>query len=90
MKQDGFVAERASTQEVLATIGQTFESDKYLMCPHTACGVVAASKLNLLGPRTVCLVTAHPAKFHEAVARAVSDVPPLPLELEQLEVFFSC
>lgn len=86
MRADGFVARSATTEEALSTIRNTFQDDRYLMCPHTACGVVAASKLNLLTPRTVCLVTAHPAKFYESVGRAVSDLPPLPQELEELKV----
>ena len=42
----------------------------YLLCPHSAVGVHAADKLGMLKEgRTVCLATAHPAKFPEATDR---------------------
>lgn len=42
------------------------------MCPHTATAVVAANALKLPPHRTVCLATAHPAKFEEATQLALT------------------
>jgi threonine synthase len=92
MHADGFLSESATSEEALEVIRETFKNHNYLLCPHTACGVVAASKLNKLSDNnndniTVCLATAHPAKFYESVCKAVGgDLPPLPVELEQLKV----
>jgi threonine synthase len=46
------------------------EAHGYLLCPHSAVGVHAADSLSMLQKgRTVCLATAHPAKFPEATER---------------------
>lgn len=79
-----FLSERASSAETLAVIGQYWSQHKYLLCPHTACGYVAAQKLSLPG-KMVCLATAHPGKFYDAVGRAVSPLPPLPKELAAVQ-----
>ncbi len=53
--------------------------------PHTAVGVAAARRLeNAPGP-VVILSTAHPAKFPDAVARAIGSPPPVPPRLAGLE-----
>jgi threonine synthase len=62
----------------LETIGSFNRETGYLLDPHTAVGVRAA--LDLLPPDTarVCLATAHPAKFGDAVEQAVGTAAPVP------------
>ena len=63
-------ARRVDTDETLETIRKTWERFGYLVDPHTAVGVAAAAHARSDGP-VVCLATAHPAKFPDAVDRAI-------------------
>jgi threonine synthase len=57
----------------------------YVADPHTAVGLHAARTLALGKDRpVVCLATAHPAKFPDAVERATGERPPLPEHLVDL------
>ncbi len=57
----------------------------YVCDPHTAVGLRAARSLGLGRDRpVVCLATAHPAKFPDAVERATGSRPPLPAKLGDL------
>jgi hypothetical protein len=60
----------------------------YLVCPHTATAVVAANALKLPPHRTVCLATAHPAKFEEAEKLALLSVDRLPKRPKVLDALF--
>ena len=64
------VARRVNGEETVATIKKTWERFGYLIDPHTAVGVAAAKEAVGDSP-VVCLATAHPAKFPEAIAQAV-------------------
>ncbi|MBF0137989.1 MAG: threonine synthase [Magnetococcales bacterium] len=64
-------SETATTQQ----IRDTFARYRYLLDPHTAVGFHAAQAEE--GP-VVCLATAHPAKFADAVAQAIGHPPELP------------
>lgn len=73
--QAELAAQAVSDEETLAQIRETFETSGYILCPHTAVGVRAARH----DPDLVCLATAHPAKFVEAVREAIGrEVPPPP------------
>lgn len=62
------VGDRAGT---LATIKRYYEEHHYLLDPHTAVGVhVAEQHMNKAEPM-ICLATAHPAKFSQAIRDAV-------------------
>jgi threonine synthase len=63
-------AQAIDTETALAAIKSVFDKKGYVLDPHTAVGVAAAQKLSMPGP-TLCLATAHPAKFPESVARAL-------------------
>ncbi|NLB56009.1 MAG: threonine synthase [Lentisphaerae bacterium] len=65
-----FAAESADTEETLSTIKHCYEKHNYLLDPHTAVGVNAAVKNPDPQCPTICLATAHPAKFDDAVKRA--------------------
>ncbi|MBU0664897.1 MAG: threonine synthase [Proteobacteria bacterium] len=72
-----FVATAASEQEVLDTIQLFYKEHGYILDPHTAVGVHAALIHQQKGIPTICLSTAHPAKFAETVEKAIG----VPLEL---------
>ena len=68
-----------SEEETMATIGDVYAREGYVLDPHTAVGVAAARRFQAPGP-VVCLATAHPAKFPESVNAAVGrDVAHHPL-----------
>jgi threonine synthase len=82
---DKFVAGAGNSERTLSTIRETYAQQAYLLDPHTAVGVdVAAQHLSAEEPM-ICLATAHPAKFGEAIREAVGvDVAHHP-DLDALE-----
>jgi threonine synthase len=68
-------AGRADTAATLETIRRFHADFGYLMDPHTAVGVsVALASGDAAGcAPVVCLSTAHPAKFPDAIGRATGD-----------------
>ena len=82
--QQDFDSARVDTAETLATIKEYNEKYSYVLCPHSAVGVAAISQLSLVSAATVCLATAHEAKFPDAVRRAVETLPPPPPQLAKL------
>jgi threonine synthase len=70
-----FQAMAVGETETLEQIRSTYRYSKYILDPHTAVGVKAAEGI----PGTVCLATAHPAKFGDAVRAAIgveAETPP--------------
>jgi len=80
-----FVSLSVTEEETLATIAGFREKSGYLLDPHTAVGVRAALACAGKGDTPVCLATAHPAKFSEAVERATGFAPPCPEVLVGIE-----
>jgi threonine synthase len=78
--QADFEAQAVSDGETLAQIRETFAETGYILCPHTAVGVRAAQG----DPELVCLATAHPAKFAEAVRESIGREAPPPPSLQGL------
>ena len=74
------VSVSVSDAQIEQTIARVWERNRYLLCPHTACGVFGAQQLRFTS-HVVCLATAHPAKFKETVMRATRVEPPLPFGL---------
>jgi threonine synthase len=62
-----FYALAVSERDTANQIRQTYEASGYILDPHTAVGVKAADEY----PGAVCLATAHPAKFGDAVREAI-------------------
>jgi threonine synthase len=82
---EGFLAARATDTETLAEIARTGNERGYVADPHTAVGLHAARVLGLGAEApVVCLATAHPAKFPDAVERATGARPELPARLSDL------
>ena len=65
-----FTAGRGDTAMTLATIKTYWEQHRYLLDPHTAVGVAVAENFLDADAPMICLATAHPAKFSDAIVRA--------------------
>ncbi len=78
-------AARFDDTETLAEIGRTHRTTGELLDPHSAVAVAAArrGRRDKTAP-IVALATAHPAKFPDAVERAVGIRPPLPPRMADL------
>jgi threonine synthase len=74
-----------SDEETRAEIRRTYDETGVILDPHTAVGVAAARKVRR-DPEVpmVCLATAHPAKFPDAVEQAIGIRPELPAHLADL------
>ena len=83
--QSDFLSSGVSDQETLATIKEVHQSTGYLLDPHSAIGYCAAQKNHDPNIPTICMATAHPAKFSDAIVQAVGQPPELPPPLAQLE-----
>ncbi len=70
---------RISAEQTLATIAK-YHKEGYTMDPHTAVGVAAAEQSSY--SHVICLATAHPAKFSDAVSKATGEEPDIPELLE--------
>jgi len=84
MAQADFLSARADTNTTLDIIKEYYGNHKYMLCPHSAVGVSAIQQLQLVDSATVCLATAHEAKFPAACKMAVDPLPTPPKELSQL------
>jgi len=77
--------------ETLSTIGSFFRETGYVCDPHTAVGLAAARRFmaeqgeEVKGMPVVCLATAHPCKFPEAVERATGKPPEVPEKVRGLD-----
>ncbi|KAG7095850.1 hypothetical protein E1B28_006545 [Marasmius oreades] len=73
-----FCAERVSDEETLETIKNLYlDPSPYVVDPHTAVGLTAAKRMEQdISTSTIQIVlsTAHPAKFSEAVTKALYDI----------------
>lgn len=79
-----FKSAKADTANTLETIEQYHTKYGYMLCPHSAVGVSAIHQLNMANSATVCLATAHFAKFGDACSMAVNPLPTIPRELSRL------
>ncbi len=80
-----FEAGRYDDDQCLALMGDLYRSKGLLIDPHTAVGVGVARELRRDGDTPmICLGTAHPAKFPDAVEQATGVRPPLPEHLADL------
>lgn len=83
VKRD-FLSCSVSQKETFKTIKEYYEKTGYLLDPHTAVGVRAGLSFKNELP-IICLATAHPAKFPEAVAKAIGKDFELPEEINALK-----
>ena len=82
---DEFDAARLDDTAVAEVIDSVHEEHDVLLDPHSAVGVgVARSFVGGLHTPLVCMATAHPAKFPDAVFEASGVRPPLPAHMADL------
>ena len=84
--RDTFDAHAASEAECADEMARVYRDSAYMLDPHTAIGVSAARRGLARDSSTPMIVlgTAHPAKFPDAVARAIGVRPALPAHLQDL------
>jgi threonine synthase len=84
--QSLFASYRLDDDETAQVIRDVFETCEYLLDPHTAIGVQAARKTRTnQNVPVICLATAHPAKFPEAIQDAgLNEAPVLPHHMRDL------
>ncbi len=85
--EDEVIAAGSCDQDrTLQTIRRYFETYSYLPDPHTAVGLEVGERFALEDTPTLCMATAHPAKFSDAVGKALGPehVPSHP-QLKALE-----
>ena len=83
LKKD-FVSGTVTEQETLDEIRKIFLNTKTIVCPHTAVGLRVSKKFLDKAKITISLATAHPAKFGDAVEKAIDTDIILPKSLEAL------
>ncbi len=80
---DCFAGASLDDEQTIAEIRRVWHDHGYVVDPHTAVGIGAARRLRRDGEAVVCLSTAHPAKFPDAVERATGSRPPFPERLAE-------
>lgn len=83
--KENFRSASVGEEETVATINQFYQETGYLLDPHTAVGVKAGLNFRHEDTPMVCLATAHPGKFGEAVVKAIGSPPELPDALSGLK-----
>jgi threonine synthase len=73
-----------SDEQTLAEIARLHRETGYLADPHSIIGIAAARELGPIGLPVIAAATAHPAKFPDAIEKAVGSRPPLPPHLSDL------
>ena len=80
-----FVGDRVDPDDMALAMRWACEHAGQVIDPHTAIGLAAARRLDVLPEvPVVTLATAHPAKFRDAVERATGVRPPLPSRVGDL------
>ncbi len=77
LAQQGFSAKRCNEEETIQTIANTYKNTGYVLDPHSAIGVHAAKNSGIKG-KIISLACAHPAKFPDAVKKAIGKEPDVP------------
>ena len=82
--RNNFVSGAVTEAETLAEIKKIFIHSKMIICPHTAVGTKVSRNFIDEKKITISLATAHPAKFGDAVEKAISRNIVLPKSLDAL------
>jgi threonine synthase len=81
-----FAGERVDDEQTLAMIRSCHRDWGIIIDPHTAVGLVAASRQRkAIASPIAALATAHPAKFAPTIINALGFAPPLPPHLGDLK-----
>ena len=80
-----FMAFRADDAKTLSVMKDIYDTSGYILDPHTAVGMAGALEMrSKISGNIVVLATAHPAKFPDAIEKAIGQRPPLPEHLSDL------
>ncbi|MDO5647912.1 threonine synthase [Paracoccus sp. (in: a-proteobacteria)] len=82
--REQYASGRVSEDQTIDTIRQMRAETGEILCPHSAVGVAVAQQHIEAGVPMVTLATAHPAKFPDAVERAIGLRPALPPHMANL------
>ncbi len=87
--KETFLAFKASDNDIINTIKNTYDRYKYLLDPHTAVAVFSGEKAlkNKLISKDTPLITlgcAHPAKFPDTILKSLNFKPKNPIKLEKI------
>ncbi len=82
---EDFLSLSVDSKQTLETISDFHKKCDYILDPHTAVGVRAGKELSGGECPVICLATAHPAKFGEAVEQAIGRAPAFPTSLTGIE-----
>ena len=85
VKEYGFVSGESSHADRMKTIREVYERYGQMIDPHTADGYKVGCEYREAGVPLVCLETALPAKFEEAIREALGQDPERPKGMEDLE-----
>ena len=85
MARRDFASASVGQQDTLATIRDFYLKEGYLLDPHSAVGLRAGLLCREDPLPLICLATAHPAKFGEAVKKAIGANLELPPALADIE-----
>ncbi|RMD90508.1 MAG: threonine synthase [Alphaproteobacteria bacterium] len=78
-------AHAISDEETLATMRETYRRTDRIVDPHTAVALAAAGRSGIADEHELVVVsTAHPAKFPDAVRKAIGIAPPVPAPFADL------
>lgn len=80
------VGDIVSDDDTRAEMRRCFEETGYILCPHTAVGVVAMRRYSTINPSPaprIVLATAHPAKFAATVAEEIGGEIAYPPQLKK-------
>jgi len=87
---DDFRSLSVDNAQTITTIRDFHASTGYVLDPHTAVGVKVGRELQGGDAPVVCLATAHPAKFADAVREAIGEDPERPPSIEGIESRDKC
>jgi threonine synthase len=81
----GFISGRSTHADRLRTIRDVYQRTGRVIDTHTADGIKVAREHDLGAIPVICLETAQPAKFAEAIEEAIGLTPPRPPAFEGIE-----
>ncbi|MDE1897018.1 MAG: threonine synthase, partial [Rhodospirillales bacterium] len=82
--REQFQGYRLSDEDTLKEIARFWKESEYLADPHSVIGLAAGRDCGPVGMPVIAAATAHPAKFPDAIEKAVGSRPPLPPHLSDL------
>ena len=82
--REQFQGYRLSDEATLKEIARFWKESEYLADPHSVIGLAAGRDCGPMGLPVIAAATAHPAKFPDAIEKAVGSRPPLPPHLSDL------